>query len=174
MLRLFVSGGFNRNAQGHVIWEKVKERTIGRKRLKHKVRDLVNSVSMREWSTPRGILRLPYVTIPQDEIKDALVRIVKGLLHHHAGAVPRDQIEFDVIQVDQMRLGEVLDPLLSTLPIYQEKGTGVFRYWAGLVREDNRGGIWVLMFFDSMAFAVFHTPKKGEPRAVTYNSSSRA
>ncbi len=104
---------------------------------------------------------MPYVTIPQKEIKDGLIRIVKGLLFHHFPFVPREELEFNLIQIDQMKLNEVLDPLLPSLPLCCEKGNGVFRYWAGLVHEQPRGGVWVLMFYDSMAFTIFHEPKEG-------------
>ena len=158
LLRLFVSVGFNRNKQGDLIWKKVAKRTIGRGRLKQHVKDLVMNTTMGEFRTPDGILRMPYVTIAQEELSGSLIRVVKGLLCHHAPAIPRDELKFNVIQIDQMKLNEVLDPLLTDLRLYGAKGDGAFRYWAGFIPEDKRGGIWVLMFYDSAAFAVFHEP----------------
>ena len=114
--------------------------------------------SVCEPRTPDGILRMPYVTIAQEELSGSLIRVVKGLLCHHAPAIPRDELKFNVIQIDQMKLNEVLDPLLTDLRLYGAKGDGAFRYWAGFIPEDKRGGIWVLMFYDSAAFAVFHEP----------------
>ena len=162
LLRLLVSAAFNRNEQGDVIWEKVIDRTIKRKRLSDKVRELAKSVSIKELDTPHGILRKAHVTIPQEELSDSLIRIVKGLLYHHAPSISRNELNFNIVQVDQTRLNELLDPFIHTMPLHRIIGNGTFRYWAGLATEDNRGGMWVLMFYDSTAFSILHKPKDVE------------
>ena len=158
LFRLFVSGAFNRNIQGDAVWKRVEERTIKRQRLKHEIRSLAESATMAKLTTPTGVLHLPFVTLPQTEISGTLIRIVKGLIFHHFPTIPRNDLAYSAVQVNQTKLIHYLDPILPSLLLRQTIGEGAFRYWAGLVKGEPRGGIWILMFYDSMAFAVFHKP----------------
>jgi len=111
------------------------------------------------------------MTIPQDGIRDALIRITKGLMYENARDVDRNSLLYKVIPIDQFRLNEMIDPIVPLLKWKGERGDGAFRYWGGQVEEDQNGGIWILMFFDSAAFAVFHEPKERTGRSNKKNAA---
>jgi hypothetical protein len=167
--RIFVSGAFNRNKEGEHIWEnKVLARTIRNGRQRPFVRKMIRSMIPTGRQTPFGIIDAAFVTVPQAEIKPTVIRIAKGLLFRHFSEVPRNDLRFDVLQIDQLRLNEII-PVI-TMPLrYAERGKGVFRYWGDVVPHAPDAGMWVLLFYDAVAFAIFHKHKLRMNNTDDYN-----
>jgi hypothetical protein len=59
----------------------------------------------------------------------------------------------------------MIDPMVPQMKWNGERGGGTFRYWGGQDEENPNSGVWILMFFDSTAFAVFHKPKDKSSRS---------
>ena len=172
--RLFVSSAFNRNAAGTTIWnKKVLERTIKKGRQRPFVGQMLRSATMIRRNVPYGLLRAPYVTVPQAEITPTLVRVAKGLLNTHFPKVPRNHLRFDVRQIDQLHLNDIIPNIVGPLR-YGERGDGVFRYWGNVIPDAPDAGVWILLFYDASGFAVFHQHEKRTSQLDDFNQLMRS
>lgn len=167
--RLFVSSAFNRNAAGTTIWnKKVLQRTIKKGRQRPFVSQMLRSAAMIRRNGPFGLLSAPYVTVPQAEITPTLVRVAKGLLYRHFPKVPRNHLRFDVRQIDQLHLNDIIPNIVRPLR-YGERGGGVFRYWGNVIPDAQDAGVWILLFYDASGFAVFHQHQKRTRQLDDFN-----
>ena len=161
MLRVFVSGAINRSRAGDQIWKgKVIPRTLGRKRQRSLTRHIIRSINRTTVSTPHGSFIAASITAPQECITPTLIRIVKGLLFRYYPDFEYHDLVFCAVPLDQFNLDVQINPVAHLLK-HHASGDGVFSSWHGFANDAPRCGVWFLVFYNAVGFAVYHsTPDK--------------
>jgi hypothetical protein len=156
--RVFVTSFITRNAAAAELWKKkVVPRTLRGNRIK----PFVNAV--RKTFEP-GFIRIGSVHLPAARfradrvpIERVLTRITRGLYFKMSPYTDSTQFHFSVDMIDPFELRRIafLPPAFRHFAL----GNEVYDCWCALGKEDVRYGVWVHMFFRSVAFAVLHRPR---------------
>lgn len=134
-----------------ILKEKVIGGSLAEGRQTQFVKYLLNSV--QPVSERSELVRTP---IDDQEFKDGMIRITKGLLFTlHPGFEYRSST-FKAFDVHPRPFDEQLE-LMAMLKRgqYFERGNGVFQCWRH-VEESQGGGVWMLFIYECFGFFVFH------------------
>jgi hypothetical protein len=94
--------------------------------------------------------------IPVDRMEKFMIRVTKGLLTHYFPDYGYATAVFDVKHIRQTvdNLSK-LEPLKNMLQ-YDCRGDEVFQYRGGIT-DSKQSGVWILLFYGTVLFAVSHT-----------------
>ena len=158
-LRVFVTSYITRNAEAVKLWKnKVVPRTLRRNR----IQSFLNP--MRKSFKP-GFIRIGSIHLPVAKFKvdrrpidRVLIRITRGFYSKRSPYTDSTKLHFSIDIIDPFELPQRIAFLP---PAFQHFSLGnqVYDCWYALGEEDVRCGLWVHMFFRSVAFAVLHRPR---------------
>lgn len=153
-LRILVSAGINRSADGEWIWKnKVVESSFRRSpALRNHVGKNLRTGRVE---FPIGVTEVPILIMDAELVKKCLVKITKGLMAHFYPNLNQSGLDFDAFQSRQFKIAELIHSVGAPY-IYDERGNGQFRFLRVLVGDDNRCGHWIYIFYDSISFVVHH------------------
>jgi len=156
--RVFVSSAANASPHGVRIWrEKVVGSTFKRSpRLKSQFGKGLVCV---EIDSPIGRIKQPSVTLGPVPVEACLVKITKGLLAHFYPRIIRSELGFQITPLNQFANQQKLVNSLPIPVIYEERGSGAFKFWRGVAEDDNSFGLWIYVFYDAVWFLVNHDRK---------------
>lgn len=155
--RLFVTSYITRNDAAARLWQrKVVPNTLRRGRIRpfvQKVRASFEPVVIKV-----GSAELPVGTFRVDRapIDRVLIRITKGLYSVSAPHIDSRLFKFNINLIDPFQLPRRIS-FVSEMFNHLTLGDQVYDCWWALASEDVRHGVWVHMFFRSVAFAVYHS-----------------
>lgn len=152
-LRIVASMLFDSNSVGRSIFhEKVLEGTMRKQRQFQFLSDILDSMSSK---TPDS--KMIKFQVDRKVFELGIIRITKGLLKHLHPNFNYFNSAFEVQEIRQQWCEHQLK-LMAMLKRSQmcERGNGVFRCWHYL-DEAAEAGAWMLVFYDSCGFFVFHS-----------------
>jgi hypothetical protein len=163
--RLWVSSSALCSGAGDWIWEnKVVPSLVTRnKKLAQNVQKYIGS---RTVATPIGDIEASILSFPRERARRYIVRITKGLLRHFHPEYNFKDKQFSVLQGQPTPEGiDLLRRTIELLPLYDERGDGVFRFWRGFPSNapEKGDGAWVYIFYECACFYVLHS---NEPPAL--------
>jgi hypothetical protein len=154
--RVFVTGHITRNEAAARLWQqKVVPRTLRGGRIKPFLK------SLRESSKPLVIraegMDIPTMSFGADRrpIDRVLRRITIGLYSIQAPYIDSRGFTLKIDLVDPFQLSRRMT-LAAAMLNHLSRGNGVYDCWWGLDAAKVQHGVWVHMFFRSVAFAVRH------------------
>jgi hypothetical protein len=154
--RVFTTGYVTRNQSAAKIWEKkVVPRTLARWRIQPFLNRLRRSAQPAVVSI--GDLHLPVMKFGADRapIDRVLTRITRGLFSTLAPNIDARELRFRINMVDPFQLPARLS-FASQILNHLSRGKDVYDCWWGFDEADVRNGLWIHLFFRSVAFAVRH------------------
>jgi len=153
--RIFVSAAINRSADGEWIWKnKVVASTFRRSpALRGQVGKNLLAATVK---TSTGSVALPMLTMDANLVNKCLIKITRGLLTHFYPQVDHSAMDFDAFELNQFKVTPDWIRSLGVPYIYDERGSGQFRFLRALVEDDNQCGSWIFIFYDSISFVVHH------------------
>jgi hypothetical protein len=103
-----------------------------------------------------GVIDVTRFEIPVNRIEKFIIRVTKGLLTHSFPDYDYVKAIFDVKHIPQTvdNLSK-LEPLKNMLR-YDYRGDEVIQYRGGIT-ESKQSGVWILLFYGAVLFAVSHT-----------------
>jgi len=114
-------------------------------------------LGFRKLAAGGGEIELPALGFPRERVERYMIRITKGLLRHFHPEYDYSQDVFDVKDMLPSPEGiELLRRLTEQLPLYEERGDGVFRFWRGFPQNRPNNGAWIFLFYNGACFFVLH------------------
>ena len=154
--RVFVSSFMTRNKSGRRLWEnKVVPRTLQRGRIRPLIDPMVKTAEPVAIQTSVGEFRAMKFSTDRKPIDRVLTRITRGLHSIVSPGVESKDFSLVIDLVDPFHLSERME-LAQRHCHHFSRGDGVYDCWWGLLDTDARHGLWVHMFFHSVAFVVRH------------------
>jgi hypothetical protein len=162
--RVFTTGYVTRNEAAASLWEnKVVPRTLERGRIQPFLNRLRKTAEPAVVSI--GQLHLPVMKFGVDRapINRVLTRITRGLFSTFAPHIDARELCFRINMIDPFQLPARLS-FASQILNHLSRGKDVYDCWWGFDEAEARTGLWVHMFFRSVAFAVRHRAAVRRPR----------
>lgn len=163
-LRLAVSAPVNRSLGGDVAWDRVKGRTL----VKRRIARLIDRITSRQLAglrlapsgAPVTVCELHFEARP---IRASLIKMVKGFLHEIDPCIDSRALSYEITQMDQFAFQRLL-PTLRNLKRFEICGD-VFECWFGLdVSQKPPAGLWYMRFYRAAAFLIKHHKREPRPR----------
>jgi hypothetical protein len=154
-LRIYASMPFDRNEIGQrILDEKVIGSTFARERQMQFLEKL--AASMQAVPERPELIR---ARIDDQELKDGMIRITKGLLYALHPTFNYHKSTFTALSVSQQASDKQRNLMTQLMRgLFLERGQGVFQCWRHL-DEARAGGVWMLILYGCFGYFVFHTSK---------------
>jgi hypothetical protein len=93
--------------------------------------------------------------VSRKTINDLIERITKGLLRHHYPKIDSRELSF---HIELIRQDQVVDFADEVFPFMKHEviGDRVFRYYQSICQGAPKCGLWFLIFYDAIGFAIQH------------------
>jgi len=161
----------NKSDSGRAVWERVKERTFGRGRLKKDVMEMASS--LRE-KVINGV-SFGQVQVSSHDLKVQLIRITKGFIRNFYPSVDYRGFEWHTMKLDQLKIDQTIIQLYGQLN-YHERGSGAHRLFYGIPDDAPSSGLWVHFFHDGQGYSIRHRQRVRANRkhsSVPFSGSDR-
>jgi len=151
-MRVFLAAPAGRSQAGDQVWKRVVQSSF------HRSDSL--RIQFAKSMTPVLALRNgvisphPAITYPQDEAKQYIVRITKGLLRYFYSNI---DCAGHVFQIDMVEPSADNDGMLIASFIYDCRGADVFQFFR-LVEDSTGVGVWVYFFYERVCFMAAQGP----------------
>ena len=165
-LRMLASLEITRNeGREKILSEKVFGSTLKKLRQPHFVAQVAGSLRDGLVITNAGHVPVAVFTVQAQEVFDCVADITRGLLaHFHPGFDYRGH-HFMVLDFHSATLAKgnasqqlkIIREMLTKTQADHRGNFDEFRFWRQ-VEPENRRGVWLLVFYEAVAFTVFHMP----------------
>ena len=171
-LRAFAAIEVGRNKGGEkILIEKVLGSTMKMGRQKRFFRQLAQTFRDRIVMTPEGPKRVAKASVETNLVFGGVIEIAKGLLSHFYPEVDYFADHFEVLDIHNATLAKghrdeqlaIVREIASKTPEEVRGNFKEFRFWR-FVEPSRRCGVWLLVFYESVTFVVFHHPTSYKPR----------
>lgn len=155
-LQVFVAAYITRNQAAARLWkDKIVPRTLNRGRIRPFIDHL--RTNLRPVLLRTSTAEIPVMVTHADgvPINRVLTRLTRGLYSFVAPHIDSRDFPFKIRMIDPFALNDRMQFAAQMLQHFS-RGNQVYDCWWGLDGQDARHGLWVHMFFQSVAFAVRH------------------
>jgi hypothetical protein len=164
-LRMLAALEVTRNAGGDkVLREKVFGSTMQKGRQPEFVRQIAQTIREGFVTTSQGRLPVSVFTVKANDILDAVRDVTKGLLAHFYPTFDYHGSDFMVIDFHSATLAKgneaaqrnIIEQLVTRTQADVRGHANEFRFWRQVDEQESRG-VWLLAFYEAVAFMVGHS-----------------
>lgn len=164
-LRLLAASEIGRNEGGdNILTEKVFGSTFKKLRQPKFVAQIAGTLRKETVSTPHGPVPVAVFSVDAKEINECVADITRGLLRHFYPQFNYRGQDFMVVDIHSATLAKgqgdaqlrIISEIVTKTSSEARGYRNEFRFWRQ-VDERNKRGIWLLVFYEALAFTVCHS-----------------